>query len=163
MIVGDKSGRITFFQRTPSSMLVKNQTEPAKKELSNLSLIVSSGGKRSIMFAQGNQIKGITGAGKEYFSCESDVAEPIRWVMKSGTNIIYTVGEYLFNIYEVRENKIEEVFSFLAPSEILSCINLQSQQDGPCLTVMTCKVIFLLLYTGWDQAKPLGQNCQDFG
>lgn len=76
--------------------------------------------------------------------------------MKSGKTTVYTAGEYLFNIYEIGENKIDEVFSFLAPSEILSCVNLQNQEDGPFLTVMTCKVSFLLFKLFWRLAELVG-------
>ena len=113
--------------------------------MSKLNQIVSTNGKRSLMHALGNEIKAITGGGKEFFTFDSNVAEPIKWVVKRGKSTVYSAGEYIFNIYEIGSEDVKDVFQFSAPSEILSCVNGQFVSEGSYYTILCCKVIKLKL------------------
>ena len=124
-------------------MTLKAKTEPSRKSISRLQIIYSiANAKPSLMYAAGNKIHALTTAGKEYFSFESNVTEPIKWIFKEGKGSVFSCGEYILNFYYIGNEDVEDLFQFNSPAEVMD-VFVHCLDGTNFYPILTCKVKFI--------------------
>lgn len=120
VITGDSKGQISIFEMSGRELVLKSQTKPSKKSLSRLSKISQKQGPRNrVMYGIGTQVRALKMSGKQYFSFDTNLTEPLKWATVEENSYVFTAGEFIINFYEIQTDSINDTFQYIAPSEIL--------------------------------------------
>ena len=93
-----------------------------------------------MMIASGNEIQALHVTGKNYFSFDSNVAEPLKFATKEGKVHVYTCGEFILNFYEISADNIDDVNKYTSPAEVLD-IMIHKLDGANNYVILSCKVL----------------------
>jgi hypothetical protein len=122
-----------------NSLQPKIKTEAVNKAPARLEKL-TRGGKISdrIMTAFGAQIEAFNTEGKKFFSCDSNIAEALKWAAAEENKFVFACGEFILNYYTITEESIDDTFHYICPSEILD-IWVDSFDGLNYYSVLSCK------------------------
>lgn len=127
VVVGDDSGSVTCFETKKGAPVVTFKTLPGE-EISALALGGPIGKKDKIFVSTGQQIRGISRKGKEFFKVNTNLAEAIRAMFVEESKL-WTAGEVVYTLFD----NGKDVGFYMAPDVIHSmcvqAITRETEQD----------------------------------
>ncbi len=120
IVVGDSTGKITFFEMKDATLVPILSTEARGKSPARFEKI-SKMGKLcdKFMTVYGAQIAAYNNQGKEYFGFDSNLAETLKWATAEESKYVFACGEFILNFFEIANGNIEDTYQYICPSEIL--------------------------------------------
>ncbi|CDW85212.1 bardet-biedl syndrome 7 protein [Stylonychia lemnae] len=91
----------------------------SESQIKDISRVFISGNaaKFSVFFTAGQQIRGVTKKGKDFFKLETSHTETIKSLHVQGQNL-WSAGEYILNCYESVNNKIVDKYFYICDDRI---------------------------------------------
>lgn len=120
IVVGDSSGRITYYEIKDKSIHEVMGSEGSGKSPARFEKLSKMGRlSDKFMTAFGAKVAAYNAQGKEYFAFDTNLAESLKFALAEDSKFVFVCGEFILNFFEISNDTIEDVYQYICPSEIL--------------------------------------------
>uniref|UniRef100_A0A7S1C5K1 Bardet-Biedl syndrome 7 protein homolog n=1 Tax=Bicosoecida sp. CB-2014 TaxID=1486930 RepID=A0A7S1C5K1_9STRA len=148
--IGDDTGAVSCFEMKKGTAVSVFKTMSTGTEIARLEMGGPLGKKDKVFVSTGQQIRGITKKGKEFFKFNTSLSETITAMVVEDSKI-WTGAEYVFNVFD----NGRDVEFFMAPDRIndiaIENVTRETEYDA----VLGCQDRFLRVV----QASTAAQDC----